>query len=74
MADSAADLQEALRRIFTLDSFADGCAGAAGGVSAITMFYPLNIVRTKLQTADPAGIPLVIILIIIIINTGIFHN
>lgn len=47
------DLGAALSRIFTLDSFADGCAGAAGGVSAISVFYPLNIVRTKLQTDDP---------------------
>lgn len=50
MSDS---LSDALARVFTLDSFADGAAGAAGGVSAITTFYPLNIIRTKLQTDDP---------------------
>lgn len=44
----------ALKNIFTLDSFADGCAGAVGGTSAITVFYPLNIIRTKLQTDDPS--------------------
>jgi len=44
----------ALRQVFTMDSFADGMAGAAGGVSAITVFYPLNIIRTKLQTDDPS--------------------
>lgn len=47
------DLYAALRQIFTLDSFADGCAGAAGGTSAISVFYPLNLIRTRLQTADP---------------------
>jgi adenine nucleotide transporter 17 len=47
------DLSAALRRIFTLDSFADGCAGASGGISAISVFYPLNIIRTRLQTDDP---------------------
>lgn len=41
------------RQVFTLESFADGCAGASGGISAITLFYPLNIIRTKLQTDDP---------------------
>jgi adenine nucleotide transporter 17 len=47
------ELSAALRQVFTLDSFADGMAGACGGVSAITVFYPLNIIRTKLQTDDP---------------------
>lgn len=47
------DLSDALKRVFTMDSFADGMAGACGGVSAITVFYPLNIIRTKLQTDDP---------------------
>lgn len=47
------ELMSALKGIFTLSSFADGCAGAAGGTSAITVFYPLNTVRTKLQTDDP---------------------
>jgi adenine nucleotide transporter 17 len=47
------DLSSALRQIFTLDSFADGAAGASGGISAISVFYPLNIIRTKLQTDDP---------------------
>ena len=42
-----------MESLFTLDSFADGCAGASGGISAITLFYPLNIIRTKLQTDDP---------------------
>ena len=37
-----------------MESFADGAAGAAGGVSAISVFYPLNIVRTCLQTDDPS--------------------
>lgn len=48
-----ADLSSALKQIFTLDSFADGAAGSAGGISAITVFYPLNIIRTQLQTDDP---------------------
>jgi len=48
------ELSAALRQVFTMDSFADGMAGAAGGVSAITVFYPLNIIRTKLQTDDPS--------------------
>lgn len=47
------DLSTALKQIFTLQNFADGCAGAAGGTSAISVFYPLNIIRTKLQTDDP---------------------
>ena len=38
--------------IFTLDSFADGLAGSLGGMSAITTFYPLNMIRTRLQTSD----------------------
>lgn len=50
---SSDDLNDALARIFTLDSFADGVAGSSGGISAISTFYPLNIVRTKLQTDDP---------------------
>lgn len=40
-------------QIFTFENFADGVAGASGGISAITIFYPLNIIRTKLQTDDP---------------------
>ena len=36
--------------VFTLENVADGVAGASGGISAITLFYPLNIIRTKLQT------------------------
>jgi len=40
--------------VFTMDNFAEGTAGAMGGVSAITVFYPLNIIRTKLQTDDPS--------------------
>jgi len=51
------ELMAALRRVFTMDSFADGTAGAMGGVSAITVFYPLNIIRTKLQTDDPSMRP-----------------
>lgn len=47
------DLAAALAQIFTLDSFADGCAGAAGGTSAITVFYPLNKIRTDMQSRDP---------------------
>lgn len=39
--------------IFTMESLADGVSGAAGGISAISLFYPLNIIRTKLQTDDP---------------------
>ena len=42
-----------LSEVFTLDSFADGVAGASGGITAISVFYPLNIIRTKLQTSDP---------------------
>lgn len=48
------DLGTALKQIFTLDSFADGMAGSMGGISAITVFYPLNIIRTQLQCDDPA--------------------
>lgn len=48
------ELYAALKQIFTMDSFADGAAGACGGISAITLFYPLNIIRTQLQTDDPA--------------------
>jgi len=40
-------------QIFTYENFADGVAGASGGITAITVFYPLNIIRTKLQTDDP---------------------
>jgi adenine nucleotide transporter 17 len=40
--------------VFTVESLADGVSGAAGGISAISVFYPLNIIRTKLQTDDPA--------------------
>jgi len=58
MSQKAQDeLMAALRRVFTIDSFADGMAGACGGVSAITVFYPLNIIRTKLQTDDPSKPP-----------------
>lgn len=49
---SSEDLSKALGQIFTFENFADGAAGACGGVSAITVFYPLNIVRTVLQTDD----------------------
>jgi len=42
-----------LSHIFTYENFADGVAGASGGISAISLFYPLNIIRTKLQTDDP---------------------
>jgi len=51
--EQQSDLSAALAKIFTVDSFADGAAGSAGGVSAISVFYPLNIIRTKLQTSDP---------------------
>jgi solute carrier family 25 (peroxisomal adenine nucleotide transporter), member 17 len=43
-----------MRQVFTLDSFADGVAGAMGGMTAISTFYPLNMIRTKLQTSDPS--------------------
>jgi hypothetical protein len=42
-----------MEKVFTLESFADGVSGASGGISAITLFYPLNIIRTRLQTDDP---------------------
>jgi len=51
------ELLTALRRVFTLDNFAEGMAGAMGGTRAITVFYPLNIIRTKLQTDDPSKPP-----------------
>ena len=45
-------------RLFLLtasyENFADGVGGASGGISAITVFYPLNIIRTKLQCFDDA--------------------
>eukprot|EP01048_Picozoa_sp_COSAG05_P024265 COSAG05_NODE_5627_length_1126_cov_2.742041_1_plen_147_part_10 len=42
------------RQIFTYKNFVDGIAGMSGGVSAITIFYPLNKIRVELQTADPS--------------------
>jgi adenine nucleotide transporter 17 len=42
-----------LANVFTYANFVDGFAGAMGGCSAISVFYPLNIIRTKLQTDDP---------------------
>eukprot|EP00939_MAST-03C_sp_MAST-3C-sp1_P004533 g4533.t1 len=48
------DLIEVLKNhAFTTETFADGVAGSSGGMSAITIFYPLNIIRTRLQTDDP---------------------
>jgi len=41
-----------LSSVFGWESFASGASGSAGGVSAITVFYPLNVVRTKLQCDD----------------------
>ena len=50
----ALTLGEALFSVLnSAECFADGAAGAVGGCSAITLFYPLNIIRTKLQTDDP---------------------
>jgi adenine nucleotide transporter 17 len=51
---NTSEFSQAMRAIFTVDSFADGCAGAAGGISAISVFYPLNMIRTRLQVADPS--------------------
>jgi len=42
------------KEIFTYSNFVDGVAGASGGISAITVFYPLNRIRTLLQAADPS--------------------
>jgi adenine nucleotide transporter 17 len=51
------ELLAALRQVFTMDSFADGMAGTMGGTSAITVFYPLNIIRTKMQADDSKQAP-----------------
>ena len=34
-----------VRQIFTYGNFVDGVAGMSGGITAITVFYPLNKIR-----------------------------
>lgn len=45
---------EIARQVFTYRNFVDGVAGMSGGISAISLFYPLNKIRVELQTADPS--------------------
>lgn len=40
-----------------LDAVAHGLAGAVGGVVAIGAFFPLEVLRTRLQAGDPAVAP-----------------
>ncbi|XP_025018150.1 peroxisomal membrane protein PMP34-like [Tetranychus urticae] len=40
--------------LFTYDSLVHAMAGSAGGVTAMTTFYPLDIVRSRLQVDDLA--------------------
>lgn len=38
--------------LFTYKSFVHALAGATGGITAISIFYPLNTIRTRLQVSD----------------------
>lgn len=39
----------ALAQVLSYGNFVDGLAGMSGGISAITIFYPLNKIRMDLQ-------------------------
>ena len=39
-------------QLFTYKSFIHAFSGAVGGTTAITLFYPLNLVRSKLMVSD----------------------
>uniref|UniRef100_A0A7S4UHT2 ADP,ATP carrier protein n=1 Tax=Paramoeba aestuarina TaxID=180227 RepID=A0A7S4UHT2_9EUKA len=39
-------------QLFTYKSFVHAFSGAVGGTSAITLFYPLNLARSKLMVSD----------------------
>jgi hypothetical protein len=39
-------------QLFTYKSFVHAFSGAVGGTTAITLFYPLNLVRSKLMVSD----------------------
>ena len=41
-----------LKELFTYQSFVHAFSGMVGGASAITVFYPLNYLRSKLQVED----------------------
>lgn len=40
--------------LFTYDSLVHAVAGSAGGVTAMSTFYPLDTVRSRLQVDDYA--------------------
>ena len=40
--------------LFTYDSLVHAMSGSAGGVTAMTTFYPLDTVRSRLQVDDLA--------------------
>ena len=39
-------------QLFSYKSFVHAFSGAVGGTSAITLFYPLNLARSKLMVSD----------------------
>lgn len=46
--------------LFSFESFVQAFSGATGGVSAISAFYPLNTVRTRVQLDEsitPGSVP-----------------
>merc|ERR1711907_105776 len=43
---------ESMAELFTTRSLVHAIAGSTAGCTAITMFYPLNLVRTRLQLAE----------------------
>lgn len=43
-------------RVFTYKNLVHAVAGACGGATAITMFYPLNIARSRVQVSDSAKV------------------
>eukprot|EP00928_Gymnodinium_smaydae_P032886 TRINITY_DN23715_c0_g2_i1.p1 TRINITY_DN23715_c0_g2~~TRINITY_DN23715_c0_g2_i1.p1 ORF type:complete len:350 (-),score=14.22 TRINITY_DN23715_c0_g2_i1:158-1207(-) len=42
-----------ISRLFSLDVLAHAGAGAFGGAAALAVFYPLEVLRTRLQIGDP---------------------
>ena len=41
-----------LEELFTYENLVHAISGMTGGVTAITTFYPLNVVRTRLQVDE----------------------
>ena len=59
MSDSI-NLSDVAKEVFTYTNLVHAFSGACGGVSAISLFFPLNVARLRLQSTCSRAEPSVI--------------